>query len=226
MSELGNNSPRRLRALPYSFRDFARTFCARRALRVLSPHGEKRQKCFPMKNGSFFKKAKEVFFETFPPLAAARREKKPSGASLWAWMKFLSARNKEDLNMLAKKNPQVGKAVVRLMELSNDERTRLLYESQQKMEWDNLARERAARSEGLNEGRKEGLSEGRKEGLSEGRKEGLSEGRKEGLSEGRKEGLSEGRKEIAKKALSKGSPVEFIQEITGLDAETIHSLKE
>ncbi len=31
------------------------------------------------------------------------------------------------------------------MELSNDERTRMLYESRQKMEWDNKARERGAR---------------------------------------------------------------------------------
>jgi predicted transposase/invertase (TIGR01784 family) len=128
------------------------------------------------------------------------------GTELWAWMKFLSARNKEDLNMLAKKNPQVGKAVVRLMELSNDERTRLLYESQQKMEWDNLARERAARSEGLSEGRKEGLSEG--------------------LNKGRKEGLSEGRKEIARNLLAEGLSVEIIQKTTGLGAETIQSLKE
>ena len=46
--------------------------------------------------------------------------------------------------MIAERSPQVKKAVVRLMELSNDERTRLLYESRQKMEWDNQARERGA----------------------------------------------------------------------------------
>ena len=46
--------------------------------------------------------------------------------------------------MIAEKSPQVRKAVVRLMELSNDERTRLLYESRQKMEWDNQAREHGA----------------------------------------------------------------------------------
>jgi hypothetical protein len=46
--------------------------------------------------------------------------------------------------MIADRSPQLKKAVVRLMELSNDERTRLLYESRQKMEWDNQARERGA----------------------------------------------------------------------------------
>jgi len=66
------------------------------------------------------------------------------GTELWAWMKFLSARSKEELNMVANRSPQVGRAVTRLMELSNDERTRLLYESRQKMEWDNRAREQGA----------------------------------------------------------------------------------
>ena len=46
--------------------------------------------------------------------------------------------------MIAAKSPQVKKAVVRLMELSNDEKTRMLYESRQKLEWDYQARERAA----------------------------------------------------------------------------------
>jgi len=45
--------------------------------------------------------------------------------------------------MIAERSPQVKKAVVRLMELSNDEKTRMLYESRQKLEWDFQARERA-----------------------------------------------------------------------------------
>ncbi len=69
------------------------------------------------------------------------------GTELWNWMRFLSARGKEDFEMIAEKNPQIRKAVVRLEELSNDERTRLLYESREKMEWDNAARDRAARKE-------------------------------------------------------------------------------
>jgi len=65
------------------------------------------------------------------------------GTELWKWLKFLSAEREEDLNMIAEKSPQVKKAVVRLMELSNDEKTKMLYESRQKMEWDIQARERA-----------------------------------------------------------------------------------
>ena len=42
--------------------------------------------------------------------------------------------------MLAEQNPQVKNAVVRLMELSSDEKTRLVYESRHKMAWDNWGR--------------------------------------------------------------------------------------
>jgi len=77
------------------------------------------------------------------------------GTELWNWLKFLSAERKEDLEMIAERSPQVKRAVVRLLELSSDERTRLLYESRQKMEWDNQAREQGARDEGRNEGRNE-----------------------------------------------------------------------
>jgi predicted transposase/invertase (TIGR01784 family) len=77
------------------------------------------------------------------------------GTKLWCWMKFLSAQNKEELDMIAEASPQIRKAVVRLMELSSDERTRMLYESRQKMEWDIAARERVAKAEGREEGREE-----------------------------------------------------------------------
>ena len=69
------------------------------------------------------------------------------GTELWNWLKFLSAERREDLEMIAARSPQVKKTVVRLMELSSDERTRLLYESRQKMEWDNQARKHEARNE-------------------------------------------------------------------------------
>jgi len=72
------------------------------------------------------------------------------GSALWDWLKFLAAEREEELKMLAEKNPQIGRAVARLQELSEDERTRLLAESREKMEWDNAVRMQAAREKGLN----------------------------------------------------------------------------
>jgi len=64
--------------------------------------------------------------------------KDDDGTNLWAWMKFLTAESKEELDMLVADRPQmkIGKAVARLEELSQDERARMLYESRQMMEWD------------------------------------------------------------------------------------------
>jgi predicted transposase/invertase (TIGR01784 family) len=70
--------------------------------------------------------------------------------------------------------------------------------------------------------RADARKEGREEGLEEGRKRGLEQGLEQGLEEGREQG----REEIAKKALSEGLPIEIIQKITGLDAETITGLSQ
>jgi predicted transposase/invertase (TIGR01784 family) len=78
------------------------------------------------------------------------------GTELWNWMRFLTAQRKEEFEMLAERNSQIKQAVMILEELSHDERTRLLYDSHQKMVWDNLARASEARAEGKAEGRAEG----------------------------------------------------------------------
>ena len=50
------------------------------------------------------------------------------------------------------------------------------------------------------------------------------EGREEGWGKGREEGWQEGKIAIARNLLAKGSAPEFVQEITGLDMETIRGL--
>ena len=61
----------------------------------------------------------------------------------------------------------------------------------------------------------------RKEAL----KIGKTEGRKEGRKEGKKAGREQERIKIAKKALKKGTPIEFIAELTGLSIEEIEELE-
>ncbi|MDR1839579.1 MAG: Rpn family recombination-promoting nuclease/putative transposase [Treponema sp.] len=61
------------------------------------------------------------------------------------------------------------------------------------------------------------------------RKESREKGLEEGIEKGREEGLEEGRTseklEIARNLLSKGSSLEFVCEITGLDIDTIEDLQ-
>jgi predicted transposase/invertase (TIGR01784 family) len=77
------------------------------------------------------------------------------GTALWDWLEFLKANQEEELMRLAEKNPQLGKAVSRLVELSEDEQTRLLAESREKLQRDIVAREHAAEEKGREEGREE-----------------------------------------------------------------------
>ena len=53
--------------------------------------------------------------------------------------------------MIAERNPQIGKAVVKLRELSADERARDLYERREKARRDMVAREKWARQQGVQE---------------------------------------------------------------------------
>jgi len=64
------------------------------------------------------------------------------GTELYDWAKFIAADTEEELNMIAERNPQVARAVVRLRELSADERARDLYERREKARRDQSSRER------------------------------------------------------------------------------------
>ena len=62
-------------------------------------------------------------------------------------MEFINAEGEIELEAVAVKDPLIKKAVVRLMELSSDEKTRLLYEAREKERMDNESREDWARTE-------------------------------------------------------------------------------
>lgn len=71
--------------------------------------------------------------------------------ALWDWMLFFKSEREEDFSMLAEKKPQLKKAVGVLMELSQDERTRLLCEEREKARRDEAARMRGAKQEAMRE---------------------------------------------------------------------------
>jgi predicted transposase/invertase (TIGR01784 family) len=134
------------------------------------------------------------------------------GSTLWDWLKFLNARNEEDLTMLGEKNTHLKKAVAKLIALSADEEARMLAESREKMRRDNAARIYAAEQKGREEGREEGLEKGREEGWEKGREEGLEKGRETAL-------LS-----VARNMLQAGRPAAEIIQVTGLPPKAVQSL--
>jgi predicted transposase/invertase (TIGR01784 family) len=70
---------------------------------------------------------------------------------LWTWLEFLRLRNKEEMDMLAKQNPDIGKAVVKLAELSADEKARMIHEARVRAAMDAEAVEFDAREAGRTE---------------------------------------------------------------------------
>jgi len=132
--------------------------------------------------------------------------KADDGTNLWAWMKFFNAENKEELDMLVADRPQtkIGKAVVRLEELSQDERARMLFESRQMYEWEIRLDKEAA--------------------IVAGRKEGREEGREEGRQEGRMEGSNNRATEIATNLLRAGMSANDVSSYTGMPYEDVEAL--
>ncbi len=90
-------------------------------------------------------------------LELPKRPAASDGSGLWDWLTFLSSRTREEFDSLAGKGNAMAEAVARLKELSADERAQLQAEAREKWLWDQAARERQHKREGL----AEGLAEGR-----------------------------------------------------------------
>ena len=63
------------------------------------------------------------------------------------WLRFLSTDKEEELKMLGKKNEKIKKATNHLYELSQDEKTRMLYDAREKAKWDEQSRLKGTRLE-------------------------------------------------------------------------------
>jgi predicted transposase/invertase (TIGR01784 family) len=119
------------------------------------------------------------------------------GTALCDWLKFLAAETEADFDMVAERSPQIQTAVVRLKELSADERTRMLYEAREKEQRDIRAREKGARLDGWKEGEKIGKEIGERRAFIT----------------------------VAQNMLKRGRPVTEIMEDTGLTFEDIERLQ-
>jgi predicted transposase/invertase (TIGR01784 family) len=130
-----------------------------------------------------------------------------NGDRLWGWGRFLKAEKAEEFAMVAEKVPEVKKAVVRLMELSEDERNEMIADRRWIWETD------------VHNIKVEFMEKGREEG----RASGLAEGREQGLAEGEQKGKRE-ICEIARRLKARGRPAAEIADITGLSAGEVEHL--
>ena len=69
------------------------------------------------------------------------------------WLQFLKAEKEEEFEMLATKNSVIERAYVELKRLSQDEETRMIFESRQKAILDEISRNKSAAEKGRQEGK-------------------------------------------------------------------------
>jgi len=128
---------------------------------------------------------------------------------LWPWLRFLRCKEKEELEMLAKKYPKLKKPIKCTERMGLIESIRDIRFHRNLAKWDEINRIEQIKDDARDEGRAEGKAKG------------LAEGKAKGLAEGKAEGLAEGKFVIARNLLAKGSTPEFVHEITGLSLEEI-----
>ena len=124
------------------------------------------------------------------------------GTELYDWAKFIAADTEEELNMISERNPQVAQAVVKLRELSADERARDLYERREKARRDQAMWKRWERQQGLEQGLQQGLEQGLLQGEQA-------------------KALS-----IARNMITNGEPIDKIMVYTGLTLEEIEKIND
>ena len=73
-------------------------------------------------------------------LELSRLPLETDNTDLWNWMRFMETKDEEELKMLATKSPELKKAVGVLMELSEDERTRMIAENREIAHYDEISR--------------------------------------------------------------------------------------
>ena len=125
----------------------------------------------------------------------------PDGSMKDLWMRFLSAKTEEELDMLAEKSPVLEKAVHRLVQISADEKLRYELEMREKAEIDYWS----AMKTNYRKGEEKGIKKGRKEG--------------------RLEGIEQGKLAIAENMLKRNRPIDEIIEDTGLTRKQVEGLR-
>jgi predicted transposase/invertase (TIGR01784 family) len=149
------------------------------------------------RNGLYFEDIPEELYTLELPKAPLKND----GNMVWEWLQFLRAKEKEEFEMIAERNPEIRKAVDSLYEMSADEKVRAEYEMRLKAWRDWESQKEDSYQEGIQKGRLEGLTEGIQKGLTEGREEALLE--------------------TARKLMAMGLSIDQITAATGLSAESL-----
>jgi len=135
----------------------------------------------------------EIHFIEFPKLKKTTNKK----TLLHDWLLFMENPDSKEVDMLARKIPEIEEAKSSLAVLSLDKKAKALYESRQKSLFDKVSALESAEKKGIEKGLKEGLEKG----------------------------LEKGRIEIAKRCIMQGLPNSVISTLTELSEDTIEKIR-
>ena len=96
-----------------------------------------------------------------------------TGEEIIAWMKFLSGKRKEEFEVMAKTNEYLDEAYDTLVNLSADEKKRLVYEAREKALKDYNTQMKSAKSQGIRIGEERGIQIGEERGIQIGEERGI-----------------------------------------------------
>jgi predicted transposase/invertase (TIGR01784 family) len=117
------------------------------------------------------------------------------------WLMFIENPESEEIDMIAKKIPEIKEAKKTLEILSLDKKARMTYEQRQKALKDKISM------------------------LSGAKEEGIKEGREEGIKEGIKEGIEKEKFNIALNMLENGMSKDVVEKITGLSKTKVEKIE-
>jgi predicted transposase/invertase (TIGR01784 family) len=118
----------------------------------------------------------------------------PNGKSnLVNWLKFIKAERQEEFEMVSSVNPIINNAYARLVQLSESESNRMIYEARVKQQRDELSRINGAR------------------------REGIAEGMAKGMERGIEQGIEQGQARLIKVMLANGTDIKTVSRITGIN---------
>jgi predicted transposase/invertase (TIGR01784 family) len=87
----------------------------------------------------------------FITLELPKLPRRNDAKEVWDWLAFLKSQKEEELMELVERNPRLRKPVGILMELSDDERARLIFEAQERFRMDTESRINWAKKQGAKE---------------------------------------------------------------------------
>lgn len=122
------------------------------------------------------------------------------------WLQLINAETKEEFDMLEKtQEPAIRKAVIKLHEMSEDEKTKEIARSREKWLHDRVS--------ALGYAKRTGMAEGMEKGIAKGMAKGMAKGHAKGLAEGEEKA----KKEMIDKMRLSGMTEEQIQHVINID---------